>query len=65
MKLGQGQIWQRAGELIHIIRVERLEVEFKVKKRLSDKGGPNQTLTKKEFCRLLKTAELIPASELT
>jgi len=65
MKLRQGQIWQRgANEFLHIVQVERLEVQFKLRTKLTSKEGTHQTLSKKEFCRLLKTAELIPESEL-
>jgi len=62
MKLQQGQLWQREGEFIHIVQVDRLEVRFKVRKKLTVKEGIHQTLSKKDFCRLLKTAELIPAA---
>ncbi len=64
MKLRQGQIWQRSGEFIHIIEVARLEVKFKFRKSLTSREGTHQTLSKKEFCRLLKTAQLVPPTEL-
>jgi len=64
MKLRQGQVWQRAEEFIHIIQVERMEVHFKVRKTLTSKEGIHQKMSKKEFCRLLKTAALVPPAEL-
>jgi hypothetical protein len=64
MKLQQGQIWQRANEFIHIVQVQRLEVQYKLRTKLTSKDGTHHTLSKKEFCRLLKTAELVPTSEL-
>jgi hypothetical protein len=64
MKLRQGQIWQQAAEFIHIVQVDRRQVQFKVKKEPAARGGTLRTLSKKEFCRLLKTAVLIAPAEL-
>jgi hypothetical protein len=61
MKLQQGQIWRRNGEYIHIVQVERLAVQYKVRKTLTSKEGTHHEVTKKEFCRLLKTADLMPS----
>ena len=44
-----------------VVRVERLAVEYKAMKSLAAKTGTLHKVTKKEFCRLLKTAELLPA----
>jgi hypothetical protein len=63
MKLRQGQVWQRGDEYIQIVQVERLSVQYKLRKRLNRKEGSHHTATKKEFCRLLKTAELLPPAE--
>jgi hypothetical protein len=60
MKLRQGEVWQREGEFLRVIRVERLAVEYKAMKSLAAKTGTLHKVTKKEFCRLLKTAELLP-----
>jgi hypothetical protein len=62
MKLRQGEIWQREGEFLRVVRVERLAVEYKAMKSLAAKTGSLHKVTKKEFCRLLKTAGLVPAS---
>ena len=64
MKLRQGQIWQRGDEYIQIVQVERLAVQYKARKRLNRKEGTHHTVTKKEFCRLLKTAELLPPADV-
>lgn len=56
----QGEVWQREGEFLRVIRVERLAVEYKAMKSLAAKTGTLHKVTKKEFCRLLKTAELLP-----
>jgi len=60
MKLRQGEVWQREGEFLRVVRVERLAVEYKAMKSLAAKTGTLHKVTKKEFCRLLKTAELLP-----
>jgi hypothetical protein len=65
MKLRQGEVWLREGEFLRVVRVERLAVEYKVMKSLAAKTGTMRKVTKKEFCRLLKTAELLkPISEV-
>ena len=60
MKLRQGEVWQREGEFLRVVRVERLAVEYKSMKSLAAKTGTLHKVTKKEFCRLLRTAELLP-----
>ena len=61
-RLRQGQVWQRGGEFLRIVRLERLEVEFKSTAGLALHRGTRHTLSKKEFCRLLKDAVLLPPS---
>ncbi len=56
MKLCQGQIWKKGGEYIRIVRLERLEVEYKSMASLAGKDGTKHTTSKKDFCRLLKQA---------
>lgn len=58
MKLQQDQIWQEGENFYRIVRLERLEVEYRLLKDLTHKYGKNQTVTKKEFCRLIKNARL-------
>lgn len=60
LKLQQGQIWKKDEQLIRIVHLERLSVAYKDIKDLETKEGAHQTLTKKEFCRLIKGAELLP-----
>jgi hypothetical protein len=60
MKLCQGQVWQRGQEYIRIVRLERLEVEYKLLPRLDRKEGAVNITSKKDFCRLLKDARLLP-----
>ena len=62
MKLCQGQVWKQGGEYIRIVRLERLEVEYKSMTSLAGKAGTKIVTSKKDFCRLLKSAhQLQPA----
>jgi hypothetical protein len=60
MKLCQGQVWKQGPQYIRIVRLERLEVEYKAMTSLTTKEGVLQVTSKKDFCRLLKTAKLLP-----
>jgi len=59
MKLSQGQLWKQGKEYIRIVRLERLEVEYKLLASLSSKEGTKHVTSKKDFCRLLKQARLL------
>jgi hypothetical protein len=56
MKLCQGQVWKAGKEYIRIVRLERLEVEYKSMPNLGNKEGTKHVTSKKDFCRLLKGA---------
>ena len=60
MKLRQGQVWKQGKEFIRIVRLERLEVEYKSLLNLASKEGTLHITSKKDFCRLLKQARLLP-----
>jgi len=60
MKLRQGQVWKQGKEFIRIVRLERLEVEYKSMLNLATKEGTLHVTSKKDFCRLLKQARLLP-----
>jgi hypothetical protein len=62
LKLQQGQVWQLGDQSIRITRLERLAVEYKAASGPAGKEGKVQQATKKEFCRLIKTAVLQPAA---
>ena len=64
IKLRQGQIWQLGGEYLRIVRLERLEVEYKSTTTLAAKQGTHHKVSKKEFCRLLKKATLLLPTEI-
>jgi hypothetical protein len=63
MKLRQGQVWKTADQYLRIVKLERLAVEYKAMKNLASKEGTMHSVTKKEFCRLLKTADLLSPAE--
>ncbi len=63
MKLCQGQVWKKDGEFIRIVRLERLEVEYKSHATLASKIGTKHVTSKKDFCRLLKGAHLLAATK--
>jgi hypothetical protein len=64
MKLRQGQVWKLGDQFIRIIHLERLEVEYKTMQDLATKVGTAHHVSKKEFCRLLKTATLLSAADI-
>ena len=56
IKLRQGQIWQSGEAFLRIVRLERLEVEYKSTITPTAKKGTHHKVSKKGFCRLLKKA---------
>ena len=67
IKLRQAQVWKLGEEYLRIVRLERLEVEYKSTTSLAAKKGIHGKVSKKEFCRLLKNASLLTsaAAEVT
>jgi hypothetical protein len=63
MKLSQGQVWKHGKEYVRIVRLERLEVEYKSLSSLSSKEGTKHVTSKKDFCRLLKQARLLAVAK--
>jgi hypothetical protein len=61
VKLCQGQVWKKDGQYVRIVRLERLEVEYKSLDRLARKAGAKTVTSKKDFCRMLKGAHLLSA----
>ena len=59
LKLQQGQVWKRGNEYIRIVRLERLEVGYKVVRNLKTGEGTHHHTSKKDFCRLLKECKLL------
>ncbi|MCX6853425.1 MAG: hypothetical protein NTV80_00810 [Verrucomicrobia bacterium] len=60
MKLEQGQIWKQGEVYYRIVEWARMYIEYKQMKDPATKEGTFHQLSKKEFCRLLKGATLIP-----
>ena len=60
IKLQQGQVWKQGDAFLRIVRLARLEVEYKSMTDLVTREGTHHHVTKKEFCRLLKGAALLP-----
>jgi len=59
MKLQQGQIWKKDENYIRIVERERLSVTYKIMQDPIEGEGTHHTTTKKEFCRLIKGAQLL------
>jgi len=60
MRLQQNQVWQLGEEYIRIVRLERKAVQYKQTAGAATLTGPHKYATKKDFCRLLKGATLLP-----
>lgn len=59
MKLKQGQLWKKGDDYLRIVEWARLSVVYKTMKDPITGEGTTTQATKKEFCRLLKDAELL------
>jgi hypothetical protein len=59
MKLQQGQIWKKGEEYFRIVEWARLSIKYKVMTDPISAAGTMHQLSKKEFCRLIKNAELL------
>ncbi len=64
MKLQQGQVWKTDAEYIRVVKLERLAVDFKICEASQPQNGTHQRMTKKQFCRLIKSATLLSADEV-
>ena len=64
MKLQQDQVWKQGDDYLRIVRLERLAVEYKQMKDLVTREGKHFQVSKKEFCRLIKTATLLTPAEI-
>ena len=62
LKLQQGQVWQQGETFLRITHLERLSVDYKAMTSLTSGTGKVQKATKKEFCRIIKGATLLPES---
>lgn len=59
MRLQQGQVWKTSNRYVRIVALERLSVDYKLMEALDTRDGVHKHATKKQFCRLIKGAELV------
>lgn len=59
MKLQQNQLYKKGEDYIRIVELERLTVSYKTMKDPITADGTSHRISKKEFCRLIKGAELL------
>lgn len=60
MKIQQNQLWQKGDEYFRVVHRDRLSVVYKIMKDPTMRGGDQKNASKKEFCRLIKGATLLP-----
>ena len=58
MKLKQGQVWKKGNTYYRITEWARMTIRYKKSYTLHAPEEPVVKVSKKEFCRLLKGAEL-------
>lgn len=63
MKLEQGQVWKQGDEFFRIVKWSRTAIVYKVMTDLVEKKGTVHEASKKEFCRLIKSATLVGAQQ--
>ena len=59
MKLQQNQLYKKGEDYIRICELARLAVSYKTMKDPVSGEGATHLVTKKEFCRLIKDAEML------
>lgn len=64
MKLEQNQVWKQGDEYYRIVQLERLEVRYKSVQDFGTGEGTHHHVSKKEFCRLIKGAQLLTQEEI-
>ncbi|MDF1851487.1 MAG: hypothetical protein P1U85_11680 [Verrucomicrobiales bacterium] len=57
MKLRQNQLWRQGETLYRIVQLERLTVDYKQLDMKDPEVGTHHSVSKKEFCRLIKGAK--------
>jgi len=62
MKLEQGQIWKQGADYYRIVHWSRMAIQYKLMGNPVSKIGTVHDVSKKEFCRLIKGAELQTAT---
>jgi hypothetical protein len=59
IQLAQNQLWKQGDRYLRIVVWERLAIRYKETDSPDAAEGTIHDVTKKEFCRLLKGAELV------
>ena len=59
LQLAQNQLWKQGDRYFRIVIWERLAIQYKETDSSDGEEGSIHDVTKKEFCRLIKGAELI------
>jgi hypothetical protein len=59
IQLAQNQLWKQGDRYLRIVVWERLAIRYKETDSPVAAEGTIHDVTKKEFCRLLKGAELV------
>ena len=59
MKLEQGQLWKKDDVYFRVVEWARLSVRYKMMSDPAEGSGTIHKITKKEFCRLIKGAQLV------
>jgi hypothetical protein len=59
IQLAQNQLWKKDDRYLRIVVWERLAIRYKETDSPDAAEGTLHDVTKKEFCRLLKGAELV------
>lgn len=59
IRLAQNQLWKQGDRYFRIVVWERLAIRYKETASRDATEGTIHDVTKKEFCRLIKGAELV------
>ncbi len=59
MKLEQNQLWRNGESLYRIVHLERLSVDYKELDMKDPEIGTHHSVSKKEFCRLIKGGKVV------
>ena len=59
MRLKQGQVWQKKDRFYRIVEWSRLSIKYKLSFSENGTEDPPEEVSKKEFCRLIKGAQLV------
>lgn len=59
MRLAQNQLWRKENKFYRIVRLERLAVDYKELDPMDPDKGDHYSVSKKEFCRLIKNGEVV------